>query len=312
MRNADQKVVALCGGVGGAKLAYGLDRLLGANLTVIVNTGDDFEHLGLAISPDLDTVVYTLGELADEDRGWGRAGESWNFMEALANFGGEAWFRLGDRDLALHILRSRALHAGIKLTDFTREIASRLNIKASILPMTDDKFATNVVTSGGKLSFQRYFVELQAQPEVQKIEFDNHSGGAATAAVLQAIEAAHSIVVCPSNPYLSIDPILAVPGILPALEAVKVPIVAVSPLVGGRAVKGPTSKIMNELGVETNCVSIVKHYPFLDGIVMDRVDRADAERIDIPSYLTDTIMRSKDERVRLAAECLKFLDQFNR
>jgi LPPG:FO 2-phospho-L-lactate transferase len=232
-------------------------------------------------------------------------------MEALANFGGEAWFRLGDRDLALHILRSRALRAGIKLTDFTQEIASRLNIKASILPMTDDKFATNVVTSGGKLSFQRYFVELQAQPEVQKIEFDNHSGGTATEAVLQAIEAAHSIVVCPSNPYLSIDPILAVPGILPALEAVKVPIVAVSPLVGGRAVKGPTSKIMKELGVETDCVSIVKHYPFLDGIVMDRVDRADAERIDIPAYLTDTIMRSKDERVRLAAECLKFLDQFN-
>jgi LPPG:FO 2-phospho-L-lactate transferase len=311
MTGSDLKVVALCGGVGGAKLAYGLNRLLGAKLTVIVNTGDDFEHLGLPISPDLDTVVYTLGEVADEDRGWGRAGESWHFMESLGDLGGETWFRLGDRDLAMHILRSRALRASVTLTEFTRTIASRLNIAANILPMSDNPFATIVVTSSGRLSFQRYFVEMQAQPQVQKIEFDNVGGGAATEPVLAAIGSADAIIVCPSNPYLSIDPILAVPGILPALEDAKAPIAAVSPLVGGRAIKGPTSKIMNELGVPTNCASIVKHYPFLDCLVMDRIDQADVQLIDIPVHLTDTVMRSKDERVHLARECLKFLYRFN-
>lgn len=309
--NDARNVVALCGGVGGAKLAYGLNRLLGANLTVVVNTGDDFEHLGLAISPDLDTVVYTLGEVADDERGWGRAGESWNFLESLAGLGGDVWFRLGDRDLALHVLRSCALRSGRSLTEFTRELASRLNIRATILPMTDAPFATIVVTPGGRLSFQRYFVELQARPEVTKIEFDNPEEGSATEQVLSAIRTADAILICPSNPYLSIDPILAVPGILSTLEAAAASIVAVSPLVGGKAIKGPTAKIMNELGVETNCVSIARHYPFLDGIVMDRVDEIDAALIDIPVHLADTIMRSKDDRVRLAAECLQFLGHFN-
>lgn len=310
MTGADLKVVALCGGVGGSKLAYGLNRLLGENLSVVVNTGDDFRHLGLDVCPDLDTVTYTLGELADEERGWGRAGESWNFMEAVGCLGGETWFLLGDRDLALHVLRTRALRAGRSLTGFTRALASHLNIRANILPMSDDPFPTIVVTPEGRLSFQRYFVELQARPEVVRIEFENPRGGAATEAVLAAIAAADAIIVCPSNPYLSVDPILAVPGILPALEAATAPIVAVSPLVGGLAIKGPTAKIMNELGVATNSASIVSHYPFLDGLVMDVVDQAEASGIDIPVHLTNTIMRSKDERIALAGECLKFLDRF--
>ena len=310
MNGANQNIVALCGGVGGAKLAYGLNRVLGEKLTVVVNTGDDFEHLGLAISPDLDTVVYTLGELADEDRGWGRAEESWHFMESLAGLAGETWFRLGDRDLALHVLRSHALRSGATLTEFTTKLASHLKIQARILPMSDDPFPTVVVTAGGRLPFQRYFVELQAQPEVLSIEFDNHRGGVATDEVLEAIGAAEAIIVCPSNPYLSIDPILAVPGILPALEATKAPIVAVSPLVGGRAIKGPTAKIMNEIGVATNCTSIARHYPFLTGLVMDRADQAEAAQIEIPVHVTDTIMRSKADRVQLAAECHKFLDHF--
>jgi LPPG:FO 2-phospho-L-lactate transferase len=307
MTGIDQRIVALCGGVGGAKLAYGLNRLLGENLAVVVNTGDDFEHLGLAISPDLDTVVYTLGELADEDRGWGRAGESWNFMGALAELGGETWFRLGDRDLALHVLRSRALRAGVTLTDFTRTLASRLNIAAAILPMSDGPFATIVVTSSGRLSFQRYFVEAQAQPQVQKIEFDNTSGASATEPVLSAIASADAIIICPSNPYLSIDPILAVPGVLSALEKSRAPKISVSPLVGGRAIKGPTAKIMSELNVPANCASIARHYPFLDGLVIDRLDRSETDSIQIPVHLTNTIMRSKDERVQLAAECLNFV-----
>lgn len=310
MNGQARRVVALCGGVGGAKLAYGLDRILGGRLTLIVNTGDDFEHLGLAICPDLDTVVYTLSQLADDQRGWGRAGESWNFMEALGELGGDVWFRLGDRDLALHILRSRALRAGRSLTEFTRDLAMRLQIRATILPMTDTPFSTVVVTPGGRLPFQRYFVEFQAQPEVRAIEFE--SIGAATAAegVLRAIRQADAIILCPSNPYLSIDPILAVPGMLPALQGAAAPIIAVSPLVGGQAIKGPTAKIMRELGVETSCISIARHYPFLDGLVMDKVDEADAPRIDVPVHLTQTVMRSKDERVRLAQECLDFLGHF--
>lgn len=305
-----QKVVALCGGVGGAKLAYGLDRILGDRLTVIVNTGDDFEHLGLAICPDLDTVVYTLSELADDQRGWGRAGESWNFMETLGELGGDVWFRLGDRDLALHVLRSRALRAGRSLTEFTGGLATRLQIRATILPMTDTPFSTMVVTPLGRLSFQRYFVEFQAQPEVRAIEFENTNAATAAEGVLRVIGEADAIILCPSNPYLSIDPILAVPGVLPALQAAAAPIIAVSPLVGGQAIKGPTAKIMRELGVETSCISIARHYPFLDGLVMDKVDEADAPRIDVPVHLTQTIMRSKDERVRLAQECLDFLGHF--
>lgn len=310
MNGQAQKVVALCGGVGGAKLAYGLDRILGNRLTLIVNTGDDFEHLGLAICPDLDTVVYTLSELADDQRGWGRAGESWNFMEALGELGGDVWFRLGDRDLALHVLRSRALRAGRSLTEFTRDLATRLQIRATILPMTDTPFSTVVVTPDGRLSFQRYFVEFQARPEVRAIEFE--STGAATAAegVLRVIREADAVLLCPSNPYLSIDPILAVPGVLPALQSAAAPIIAVSPLVGGQAIKGPTAKIMRELGVETSCISIARHYPFLDGLVMDKVDEADAPHIDVPVHLTQTVMRSKDERVRLAQECLDFLGNF--
>jgi LPPG:FO 2-phospho-L-lactate transferase len=309
MKSCDFKIVALCGGVGGAKLAYGLNRLLGANLTVVVNTGDDFEHLGLTISPDLDTVMYTLGELSDEDRGWGRAGESWAFMESLAGLGGETWFRLGDRDLALHVLRTRAMRAGASLTEFTKAMASRLQIAATILPMSDDPFSTIVVTPQGRLPFQRYFVELQSQPQVETIEFENTNGGFATESVLSAIASANAIIVCPSNPYLSIDPILALPGILPALEGANVPKVAVSPLVGGHAIKGPTAKIMRELDVPTNCASIVRHYPFLDGLVMDQMDREEAESIPVPVHLANTIMRSKEDRVGLADECLKFIDR---
>lgn len=310
MNGHARKVVALCGGVGGAKLAYGLDRILGSGLTVIVNTGDDFEHLGLAICPDLDTVVYTLSELADDQRGWGRAGESWNFMEALGELGGDVWFRLGDRDLALHVLRSRALRAGRSLTEFTRDLATQLQIRATILPMIDTPFSTMVVTPHGRLSFQRYFVEFQAQPEVRAIEFDHTGAATAAEGVLRVIGEADAIILCPSNPYLSIDPILAVPGVLPALRGAAAPIIAVSPLVGGQAIKGPTAKIMRELGVETSCISIARHYPFLDGLVMDKVDEADAPRIDVPVHVAQTIMRSKDERVRLAQECLDFLGHF--
>ena len=244
-------VVALCGGVGGAKLALGLERLIGADLTVVVNTGDDFEHLGLHVSPDIDTVLYTLSGLSDFERGWGRADESWNFMEALGGLGGETWFRLGDRDLAMHVERTRALRGGISLTDFTAATARRLGIAAKILPMSDDSVETVVITADGALPFQRYFVGLQCAPVVKRLEFKNAERAAATSQVLAALRNPDlaAIIVCPSNPYLSVDPILAVSGIRRALDEVTAPIIAVSPLIGGQAVKGPTAKIMAELGV---------------------------------------------------------------
>jgi LPPG:FO 2-phospho-L-lactate transferase len=301
-------VVALCGGVGGAKLALGLERLIGADLTVIVNTGDDFEHLGLHMSPDIDTVVYTLGGLSDPERGWGRADESWNFMEALGALGGETWFRLGDRDLAMHVERSRALRGGISLTEFTAATARRLGIAAKILPMSDDRVETMVITAEGALPFQRYFVGLQCEPVVKRLEFNNAERAAATGQVLAALRNPDlaAIIVCPSNPYLSIDPILAVSDISRALDEVTAPIVAVSPLIRGQAVKGPTAKIMAELGVPADSASIARHYRFIDGLIIDQADQAESGNIDMPVRVTSTLMRSLRDRDRLAADCLDF------
>ena len=307
----DRPVVALCGGVGGAKLALGLNRLIGANLTVVVNTGDDFEHLGLHISPDIDTVVYTLGGLSDIERGWGRADETWNFMASLGDLGGETWFRLGDRDLAMHVERTRALRDGTSLTNFTTATAHRLGIAAKILPMSDDRVETNVVTADGPLPFQRYFVGLQCAPVVKRLEFKNAPHAAASAEVLAALRNPDlaAVIVCPSNPYLSLDPVLAVADIRKALDDVAAPIVAVSPLIGGQAVKGPTAKIMAELGVPANSAAIASHYPFLDGLIIDETDRAEAGKAGVPVHVTSTWMRSLEDRDRLAADCLDFAAQ---
>jgi LPPG:FO 2-phospho-L-lactate transferase len=301
-------VVALCGGVGGAKLALGLERLIGADLTVVVNTGDDFEHLGLYVSPDIDTVIYTLGGLSDIERGWGRAGESWNFMEALEAMGGETWFRLGDRDLAMHIERTRALRGGMLLTEFTVATARRLGIAASILPMSDDRVETMVITAEGTLPFQRYFVGLQCGPVVKRLEFKNAERAVASNQVLAALRNANlaAVIICPSNPYLSVDPILALSDIRRALDEVSAPIIAVSPLIGGQAVKGPTAKIMAELGMPANSASIARHYGFIDGLIIDETDHAEAGKIDLPVQVTSTFMRSLQDRDRLAAECLDF------
>jgi LPPG:FO 2-phospho-L-lactate transferase len=301
-------VVALCGGVGGAKLVLGLEHLIGADLTVVVNTGDDFEHLGLHISPDIDTVVYTLGGLSDIERGWGRAGESWNFMEALEALGGETWFRLGDRDLAMHVERTRAMRGGMSLAEFTAATARRLGIAANILPMSDNRVETVVITAEGALPFQRYFVALQCVPVVERLEFRNAEQAVAPNQVLAALRNPDlaAVIICPSNPYLSVDPILAVLDIRKALDDVTAPIVAVSPLIGGQAVKGPTAKIMAELGVPAGSLSIARHYGFIDGLIIDEADRAEADRVDLPVEVTSTWMRSLEDRDRLAAHCLDF------
>jgi len=303
------RVVALCGGVGGAKLALGLQHVLGERLSVVVNMADDFNHLGLYISPDLDTVLYTLGGLSDEARGWGRAGETWNFMEALKQVGGETWFQLGDRDLALHVERTRRRSLGETPTAIARDIAWRFGLRAAILPATDDDLRTMVVTPEGELEFQHYFVARRCEPTVQRIRFDGCESAKATDNVRRALEAddLELIVICPSNPYLSIDPILAVQDIAERLRAARVPVVAVSPIIGGQAIKGPTRKIMDELGLVPTNAEIAAHYRgLIDGLMIDQADAADAAALGIATHIAPTLMTDLPSKIRLAEQVLAF------
>lgn len=307
-----ERVVTLCGGVGGAKLALGLQHVLGPQLSVVVNMADDFNHLGLRISPDLDTVLYTLGGLSDQQRGWGRAGESWNFMEALAQVGGETWFSLGDRDLALHVERTRRITQGETVTAIAADIARRLGILARILPVSDDDIRTIVVTPDEELAFQRYFVERRCEPTIRHIRFDGADKARLTKEVRNALapNGLRMIVICPSNPFLSIDPLLAVPGLKELLRAAGVPIVAVSPIVGGQAVKGPTRKIMDELGVAATTAAIVRHYEgLISGVVIDAGDAAEATGLSLPVLATPTLMTDLGSKVALAEQTLAFGDR---
>jgi LPPG:FO 2-phospho-L-lactate transferase len=303
-------VLALAGGVGGARLADGLAALVpeGA-LTVAVNTGDDFEHLGLVISPDLDTVTYTLAGLNDEARGWGLAGESWAFMEALERLGGESWFALGDRDLATHVERTRRLGTET-LSAITADFAARLGIGQKIVPVSDDRVRTIVVTDRGPLAFQDYFVRLRCMPRVERLDFPGieqarPSPGLAAALADPDLSA---IVLCPSNPVLSVLPILSVPGIRDALEKRSVPLVAVSPILAGRAVKGPAAKIMAELGMTVSPAGIAEFYGgLLDGLVIDETDAGLASTIAGPRIeIAQTLMRTAADRRSLAGAVLDF------
>ena len=304
------RVVALCGGVGGAKLALGLEKTLEpGQLTIAVNTGDDLDLLGLRISPDLDTVLYTLAGLDDKKRGWGRAHESWNFMAALETWGGETWFSLGDRDLALHVERTRRLRAGETLTSVMGDLARRTGIHAQLLPMSDETVRTIVHTAEGDLPMQHYFVKHGCSPAVRGVSFSGAEDATANPALLHALAdpQLRAVVVCPSNPFLSIDPILAVPGIRAALRRSAAPVIVVSPVVGGKAVKGPTAKIMGELGLTVNSATIAAHYASLaDGLVIDHDDAADAEGLDIPVHVTRTLMRNAKNKRELARAVLKF------
>lgn len=303
-------MVALSGGIGGAKLALGLYRALPPDcLMVVCNTGDDFEHLGLSISPDLDTVLYTLAGIANPETGWGRANESWSFMQALRQLGGETWFRLGDADLATHVERTRRLAAGESLSAISEDLCRRLGVRAWLVPMCDEPVRTMVATEGGVLPFQRYFVEQRCEPKVNGFAFQ----GAAAARLARHIHAAlesdrlEAVVICPSNPFISIDPILAVPGMRAALAGSRAPTVAVSPLIGGRAIKGPTAKMMAELGFPTSGRAVAEHYgDLLDGFVLDTADAAEAKALDLPCLVTRTLMTSEDDKRALAAEVLAF------
>jgi LPPG:FO 2-phospho-L-lactate transferase len=303
------RYVALSGGVGGAKLSLGLMHLLGDRLTIIVNTGDDFEHLGLYVSPDIDTTLYTLSDLVNPETGWGRRGESWNFMAAIAQLGGPGWFRLGDGDLAMHVERTRRLGAGESLTAIAAHYAKSFGIACKVLPMSDDPVRTIVDTDTGRLAFQEYFVREQCRPRVSAISFDGAASARPSEAALEALAAPEvaGVVICPSNPYLSVDPILAVPGIREALKACKAPVIAVSPIIAGKAVKGPTAKIMEELRLDAGAMTIARHYAgLIDGFVLDREDAARETDIALPALVANTLMRSLDDKVALGRACLDF------
>lgn len=308
-------VLALCGGIGGAKLALGLYRHLAPGvLGIAVNTGDDFEHLGLHVSPDIDTVLYTLSGQDNPETGWGRADETWTFMAALAGLGGETWFQLGDADLALHVERTRRLRAGESLSEVCAAFAERFGLHAHILPMTDDPLRTVVHTPAGPLPFQHYFVRERCEPRVSAVSFEGAASARPNGEILRALAdpALRAVVVCPSNPYLSIDPILAVPGMRIALGACPAPVVAVSPVVGGRAIKGPTAKIMAELGVPVTNAAIAAHYEgLIDGLVLNRADAAEAAELSVPALVTETVMTGLEGRVALAQTALAFAEELD-
>ena len=311
---AQLRVLALAGGVGGAKLAAGLAQILGERLTILVNTGDDFEHLGLHISPDLDTVMYTLAGIANSVTGWGIAGESWTFMDQVARLGGQTWFNLGDRDLATHAIRTECLNRGETLTAVTAHLCRALGVRSVVLPMSDHSVRTVVHSGDQALSFQDYFVRLKCDVPVRALSFD----GAASAKFNEALRDLGNspdplaIVICPSNPYLSIDPILALPGLREWIKSVGAPVVAVSPIVGGKAIKGPAEKIMRELGLNPSAGAIGRHYgDLLTGLVIDAVDEDSAEEVSasgVAVLSTQTIMRVAQDRVNLARDCLAFID----
>jgi LPPG:FO 2-phospho-L-lactate transferase len=313
---ADGPVVALSGGIGGAKLALGLYRILPPDtLTIVANTGDDFEHLGLAISPDLDTLLYTLSGNDNPELGWGRRGETWNFMAALEALGGATWFRLGDGDLATHVERTRRLHGGESLSAITDDFRHRLGIAARLLPMSDDPVRTRLRTNEGWLDFQDYFVRLHCEPVISELAF----AGAEKAQPSPDFPAAladrdlRAIVICPSNPFISIDPILAVPGIRAALRDSHAPVIAVSPIIGGKAVKGPTAKMMAELGLPVDATTVANHYrDFLDAYIADEEDAATIAGLDIPVVLTRTLMQSLADREALARTVLAAADQLRK
>lgn len=303
-------VLALCGGVGGAKLALGLQGVVEpGTLSVAVNTGDDFEHLGLAISPDVDTTLYTLAGVANPELGWGRADETWNFMAQLEHLGAPSWFRLGDKDLAVHVERTRRLQAGESLSAIVADLAKSFGVASRVLPMTDDRVRTLVDTPAGTLAFQHYFVKHRAAPQVVRIRFEGAADARPPSAARELLEHPQlsAIVICPSNPYLSIDPILAVPGWRAALSASRVPVVAVSPLIGGQAVKGPTAKIMRELGLEISPLTVARHYEgILQGFVLDAADAMLASQFDVPVRVASTLMRTRGDKEELAREVLDF------
>jgi LPPG:FO 2-phospho-L-lactate transferase len=305
-------VVALSGGVGGAKLVLGLSRVLPTDeLLVVANTGDDFVHLGLSISPDIDTLTYVLAGLDNPVTGWGRRDETWSFMDSIGELGGEDWFRLGDRDLALHVERTRRLRLGQTLSEVTSDICLRLGISTRVVPMSDDCVRTRVRGDAGWIDFQHYFVRQQCRPVIHEVAFEGVAHARPHADIVTALRSGEvrAVIVCPSNPFISIEPILAIPGMRDAIEASGAPVVAVSPVIGGQAVKGPTAKMMRELGLEVSAAGVAARYgDLLDGYIVDHADSDGAGNIGARVTIAKTLMTSLLDRETLARVTLDAAD----
>lgn len=310
---AEPKIIALSGGVGGAKLALGLSHILKpTQLTIVANTGDDFEHLGLPISPDLDTVMYTLAGLNNQAQGWGLANESWQAMSMLKIYGGENWFQLGDRDIATHLMRQQLLEQGKTLSDVTRSLCASLGVYHPLLPMTDNRVRTLVQTDRGELAFQHYFVREQCAPRVTGFRFEGIEQAQAQPEFLKLLQDPQltAVVICPSNPFVSVRPILSLPGVSQALSNCTAPVIAVSPIVAGAAIKGPTAKMMQELQLPSSACTVAEYYGnLIDGYVIDEADvnQADAIRaLGLNVLAAPTVMQNLDDKIQLAKIILAF------
>jgi LPPG:FO 2-phospho-L-lactate transferase len=306
------KIVALAGGVGGAKLAHGLAQILAPeDLTVIVNTGDDFEHLGMYICPDLDTVCYTLAGLANPETGWGRVNETWNTISNIEKLGGPNWFRLGDQDIATHLERTRRMKEGQSLSQITKDFCAAWGIKHTVLPMTDSPVRTIVDTDEGELAFQEYFVHRHCEPRVKGFRFDGVEVAEPVIGAREAIDSAEAIIICPSNPWVSVDPILRVIPLAPLPQGEEKKVIAVSPIIGGQTVKGPAAKMYTELGIEPSALAVANHYRnILAGFVLDNVDSEienSIKHLGIQTLVTDTLMNNLTDRTRLAQDVLNFI-----
>jgi len=305
------KIVALAGGVGGARLADGLAQVVQPDdLTVIVNTADDFTHLGLKISPDLDTVCYTLAGMANPETGWGRINETWNVFESLKKMGMPDWFQLGDSDLATHLIRSTRLNEGLTISQITLDFCKRWGVQVKVFPMSDDIIQTWVYTNKGDLEFQEYFVHQQCEPIVKGFTFEGAEKSKPAPGVLEAIEKCDVVVICPSNPWVSIDPILSIPNIKQVLENHLV--ISVSPIIGGKTIKGPAAKMFAELGILPSALAVAQHYEnLIHSIVIDNSDNAlitDINDLGIRTYVTDIFMRDHLDRGRLAHDIIDYIN----
>ena len=310
------KILAVSGGVGGAKLALGLSKILSPDeLVVVANTADDFEHLGLSISPDLDTVMYTLAGISNPIQGWGLADESWNVMSALDALGAETWFRLGDRDLATHLERSWRLRGGETLTEVTAKLCARLGVQHRLIPMSDDPVRTVIKTADGDLPFQHYFVREQCRPAITGYFFGGLEQARAQPYLMDLLadEALAAIVICPSNPFVSVAPVLGLPGVRAAMKASRAPVIAVSPIVAGVAIKGPAAKMMKELKMPASALAVAEYYgDLLDGFVLDESDAgllAAIQQTGIRASCEKTVMKTLDDRINLAKVVLSMAAQ---
>ena len=311
---SDGKVCILSGGVGGAKLVLGMSEILDPKeFIVVANTGDDFVHLGLHISPDIDTLVYTLAGMVDEKRGWGLKDESWNFLSAVRDLGGETWFNLGDKDLAMHVERTKELKAGVSLSQVTKKLSAALGVKIDIVPMADSSVATTILTDDGPLAFQHYFVRDKCNPKVKGFKFEGLDKARPADGINRFnAERQRALLIAPSNPFVSIDPILGIPKLRETFIGSCQVKLAVSPIVGGIAIKGPAAKMMSELGIPSTATEVARHYlGLIDGIVIDEVDRGQASQIEslgIKPFVTKTIMSTLDDKIGLATDCIEYID----